>query len=367
MTIVRRMTRKAAGTVSRRKFLAGTGVTIAAPAILTSGLARAEEELNILVWCDHADPKLITPFEEANNVRVNVKSYEGTGTALTMIEQSRPGDWDIFVVDAQDVPRVGRTGILAEIPDADVPWDDIFPELRAAPFTYVDGKLYAVPEKFGYYGVAYNKDRVDPADMRNANVFWNEKYKGRMAVYDYYFPCMQLIGIALGITPDEINSENLGQIREKLLAFKPQLKLVGDIVGVQNALVNGDVDLIVNAAEFAVSGLMTEDPALDWVIFDQGGLLWDQGLAIMADSQKKDLAKAFVDYIISPAGQGRLATSDCYWAMPANMKADLTDAQKKILRWDEQTSFLERSYPSSISDPELDAEMLDVWTEFLQA
>ena len=264
-------------------------------------------------------------------------------------------------------PRVGRTGILAEIPDDEVPWGDIFPELRAAPFTYVDGKLYAVPEKFGYYGVAYNKERVDPADMRSAQVFWNEKYKGRMAVYDYYFPCIQLIGISLGLKPSEINAGNLGQIRERLLAFKPQLKLIGDIVGVQNALVNGDVDLIVNAAEFAVSGLMTEDPSLDWVIFDEGGLLWDQGLAIMADSKKKDLAKAFVDYIISPAGQGRLATSDCYWAMPANKNADLTDAQKKILRWDEQPAFLARSYPSSISDPELDTEMLDVWTEFLQA
>lgn len=62
-----------------------------------------------------------------------------------------------------------------------------------------------------------------------------------------------------------------------------------------------------------------------------------------------------------------LATSDCYWAMPANSKTILSGAEKKILRWDEQPAFLERSVPSAISNPDVDAEMLDIWTEFLQS
>jgi hypothetical protein len=35
--------------------------------------------------------------------------------------------------------------------------------------------------------------------------------------------------------------------------MKPNVKMVGDIVSVQNALVTGDVDIIVSGAEFAVS------------------------------------------------------------------------------------------------------------------
>ena len=68
---------------------------------------------------------------------------------------------------------------------------------------------------------------------------------------------------------------------------------------------------------------------------------------------------------MSPEGQARLATSSCYWAMPANSKATLTDEQKAILRWDEQPGFLENSSPYFIPDPQLDQAMLDVWTEFL--
>ena len=54
---------------------------------------------------------------------------------------------------------------------------------------------------------------------------------------------------------------------------------------------------------------------------DQGGILWSQSLAIFKDSQKQELALEFVKYIMSPEGQARLATSSCFWGMPANRKA----------------------------------------------
>lgn len=72
---------------------------------LAAGSAHATEELNALVWCDHADPEFLRPFEEAHDVKVNVKEYEGTGVALALIEQSQPGDWDLFAIDGIDVGR----------------------------------------------------------------------------------------------------------------------------------------------------------------------------------------------------------------------------------------------------------------------
>ena len=352
--------------VSRRSFVTGAA-GIAAATIVMPKVGRAAGDLNVLVWCDHADEKLLAPFEAKHNVKVNVKIYEGTGTALSIIEQSAPGDWDVLVVDAPDTPTVARMGLLEPMDDSKLPLGDLFKPLISASFNKVDGVRYGVPEKFGYYGVAYNKAKVDAANMRSAQVMWNSKYKGRVAVYDYYFPTMQLIAISMGIHPDDITMDILPSIREKLLAMKPNIKMVGDIVSVQNALVNGDVDLIINGAEFVVSGLMPTMPQLDWTIFDEGGLMWIQGLSIFKDSTKKDLAFDFINYILSPKGQGTLATSECYWAMPANKNAILNDAERAILRWDEQAAFLDRSVPSTISQPDIDAEMLDIWTEFLQS
>ena len=75
-----------------------SAVSAVAPAV-------AAEELNVLAWCDHSDPNLLKPFEEANNAKVNVKEYEGSGTGLALVEQSQPGDWDLMVIDSVDVRR----------------------------------------------------------------------------------------------------------------------------------------------------------------------------------------------------------------------------------------------------------------------
>ena len=103
------------------------------------------------------------------------------------------------MVDSVDVPRVVEAGLLAPLPEAEFPWPDIFPELRQEELHFKDGKMYAVPEKFGYNTLAYNKAKVDPADTRRTPVLWDPKYKGKIAVYDYYIPLMGMVAIGLGM------------------------------------------------------------------------------------------------------------------------------------------------------------------------
>ena len=194
---------------SRRTVLAGFAAGVSG--ILLPRFAWAAEELNVLAWCDHADAKLIQPFEKAHGVKVNVKTYEGTGTGLSILEQSKPGDWDVFMVDATDVPRIAEKQIFMELPADAAPWSDMFAELKDSPFARVNGKLYAVPEKFGYYGVCFNKDKVDVADAKRGDILWNPKYKGRIAVYDYYFPLIQMIALTQGWKPAELDAEKLGK------------------------------------------------------------------------------------------------------------------------------------------------------------
>jgi spermidine/putrescine transport system substrate-binding protein len=343
------------------------GAAVALLAFAAAHSAAADTtELNALVWCDHTDPALLQPFEEANNVKVNVKEYDGTGTALALLEQSQPGDWDVFVVDATDLARVAGLDILAPLDPADYPWDDIPEKLRDPKLLYVNDQLYGVPEKFGYVTVAYDKSRVDPADMRDGNFLWDPKYKGRIAVYDYYLPVMGLVGLVMGKTPEQLTEADLPALQEKLAALKANSALVGDITTVQTALSTGEVDIIVGGGEFIVSGLSVENPNLDWVLPSQGGIRWEQTLGIFKDSTRKDLAKKFIQYILSPDAQAKLATSACFWGMPVNMKATLTPEQKTILRWDEQPGFIEHSYPNPSPTVEFDKKMQDSWADSMQ-
>ncbi|MCF3640572.1 spermidine/putrescine ABC transporter substrate-binding protein [Rhizobium sp. TRM95111] len=342
--------------------------TAAAFAAICATSVRAEDELNALVWCDHTDPVLIEPFEKANNIKVNLKEYEGTGAGLSIVEQSRPGDWDVFVIDGVDVPRAVEMDLLAELPADALPSADIFPEVRMEDNNAKDGNIYAVTEKFGYNTISYDKTKVDPADMEDLSIIWSDKYAGRIALYDYYLPMVGLTGIGIGKKTAELTEADLPAIKEKLFAMKKVARQVSDVVASQTALATGEVDILVGGGEWITAGLSAEKPNLDWTVPKQGALRWAQSIGVFKDSTKQELALKFVQYILSPEGQARLATSSCYWAMPANAKAGehLTDAQKAALRWDKQADYLKNTQLYPVVDGDLDAAMQDAWTEMLQ-
>ena len=341
------------------RVLAGAALTLAA-----AEPAGAREELNVLAWCDHSDAALFAPFEAANDVKVNVKVYELTGAALSILEQSRPGDWDLIVVDTADVVRMAKAGWFEELNPADFPYADFFEGATAPHLHEVDGKLHSVPEKFGFNTLSYDKAAFPEGHAPTLADMWKPGMKGRLAVYDYYLPVIMTVGLAKGIKPAEFGLDDLEALKPDLFALKSQAKVVGDIVASETALSQGDVSMLLGVAEW-VAAVAKERPNLSWNIPAEGGLRWSQSVSIFKDSEKKDLALQLAQYLVSPEGQGLLARASCYWAMPVNKKAILSDADKAALNFDRIEGFLANSYAYGAADEELDRAMVEAWTEFL--
>ena len=335
---------------------------------LLLGHAALAQEINALVWCDHADPALIEPITAATGITVNLKEYEGTAAGLAILDQSQPGDWDVLVIDAVDVGRAVDLGLLAPMDPAQLPTASFFPELVMADNNTRDGVTYAVTEKFGYNTIAYDRTKVDPADMEDMGTLLSGKYDGRIAIYDYYLPVLGMMGLNAGVNTADLDAAAVEGLRAPLMQLRAATKLVGDVVSSQTALATGEVDILVGGGEWLTAVLAADNPNLDWTIPKQGALRWAQSLGILADSTHQEDALKFVQYITSPEGQAHLATSSCYWGMPANAAAGdmLTAEQKTILRWDNQPDYLARSQLYPVPDAALDTAMQDLWTDMLQ-
>lgn len=335
-------------------------------AALLPGQAMAAD-LNALVWCDHADPNLLKPFEDANGIKVNVKEYEGTGAGLAIVEQSQPGDWDVMVIDSIDVNRGVARNLFDPLPEDQLPFADMFPETVMDAQTKIDGKRYAITDKFGYNTISFNKAKVAAEDMQTMQSLLSDKYKGRIALYDYYLPIIGMAAMAIGKKTAEITEADLPALKDVLLKMKANSKAVTDVAASQTAIATGEADILIGGGEWVTAGIAKENPDLDFSVPKEGAVYWSMSLAMMKDSKNKDMALKFIQYVMSPEGQARLATSSCFWAMPANAKASLDDGQKAILRFNEQAEFLKRSqlYPAPSED--LDKKMQDMWTEVLQS
>jgi spermidine/putrescine transport system substrate-binding protein len=258
-------------------------------------------------------------------------------------------------------------GLFAPLPEEELPLEDMYPQVRLDQFTTADGKRYAITEKFGYNTISFNRDEVDVADMRTLRSLSDPKYQGRIALYDYYLPVIGMAALATGKKTAELTAEDLPAIKDVLLQWKANARLVGEVTASQTALATGEADILVGGGEWVTAVLAAEIPALDFSIPEEGGILWSQSLAMFADSENQDLALKFIQYVMGPEGQARLATSSCYWGMPANAEAALTDEQKAVLRFDEQPEFLERAQLYPAPDEALDKQMQDLWTDMLQA
>ncbi len=239
-----------------------------------------------------------------------------------------------MVIDSIDVRRGVEKGLFEPLPEDKLPFADMFPEVTMDGSTKIDGKRYGITEKFGYNTIGFNKEKVDAADMQSMPSLVDPKYKGRIAIYDYYLPVIGMAALSLGKKTADLTEADLPAIRDVLLKMKANSKLVGEVTASQTALATGEVDILVGGGEWVTAGLAKENPALDFSIPKEGAVLWSQSLAMFTDSKNKDLALKFIQYVLSPEGQARLATSACYWGMPANTQggADRRSEEDPALR-----------------------------------
>jgi len=133
------------------------------------------------------------------------------------------------VIDSIDVRRGVDKGLFEPLPEDKLPFGDLYPEVMLDQFTKIGGKRYGITEKFGYNTIGFNKSKVDPNDMQTLQSLVSDKYKGRIAIYDYYLPVMGMAALAAGKkTAERAGSVCLNSFARSISGILPGLRSRGD-------------------------------------------------------------------------------------------------------------------------------------------
>ena len=184
-----------------------TIAAMTAALLATTGLARAEGELNIFNWGNYTAPDLIKKFEETYKVKVTVTDYDSNDTALGKIRQGGHG-YDIVVPSASYVQIWVEEGLLLEsnpnqmenFKNVDPRWVDV---------EFDPGRKYTVPWQWGSTGVS-----VDTAVYK---AFADEK-KGT------WKPGPQVLGLAEDGVDYSYDDDNRALITPEMKARLDQAK-----------------------------------------------------------------------------------------------------------------------------------------------
>src|SRR5210317_240783 len=87
---------------------------VAAAAMLTLGLAKAEGELFIYNWTEYTPPELIAKFEKETGIKVSVDTYDSNETLLAKLQAGATG-YDIVVPSQNFVPIMVNEGLIQKV------------------------------------------------------------------------------------------------------------------------------------------------------------------------------------------------------------------------------------------------------------
>jgi putative spermidine/putrescine transport system substrate-binding protein/spermidine/putrescine transport system substrate-binding protein len=272
-----------------------TGLMALTLAAFSTG-AQAQDTLRILTWEGLADDAWIEPFEEEHDVEVR-RTYVGSNDEYMSALAAGDTQYDTVVI----VSSLGRNAIEAgfvEPLDLDrIPnFQRIYPEFAGVDFLRGDGEQYGVPTFWDIQPVTINADVVEECSF---DVLFDEQYKGKIAMWDD----VSTIGDVAAYMGYEniwtLSDEELDAVKNKLVA---QAKLVrrywstgGEVVELFSS---GEV-VATNSWSYITQQLRDEGMNAEQCAPERP-TAWLDSHFIVKGTDNRELAHAFVDYMLEP-------------------------------------------------------------------
>jgi spermidine/putrescine transport system substrate-binding protein len=289
-----------------------SGEATAAPALSADGeepqvdRSRLSSELRFYNWTDYVDPSILEEFEQEYGVTVIVDNYDANEDMIAKVRAGGSG-YDLVAPSDYAVQIMVADNLLAPLDKSLLPnITHIDPGLLNKYFD--EGNTYSVPYLYGTTGIAYSKQAFpngvdswaalfDPAQI--------ESYRGQFSMQDDERETPGAALKYLGSSLNTTDAATLAQAEELLLGQKPFLAAYNSS-DVNRKLASGEY-VIAHAwngmAMQARNGLGEEfsgNPDIAFVIPKEGGTIWMDNLAVLADSPNAYTAHVFMNYMLQP-------------------------------------------------------------------
>ncbi len=210
-------------------------------------------------------------------------------------------NYDVIVPSDYMIERLIKEDMLAPLNYENIPNAKyLAPEFYGptAEFDYYDkGNVYSIPYFYGMIGIIYNTTMVDEADIGSWDLMWNEKYTGNILQFNNSRDAFGTAQYYLGI---DVNTDSEEEWRQALELLKSQKNIVQGYVmdEIFNKMENGSAAIAAYyAGDFLTMYESNED--LEFFYPSEGTNLYVDAMCIPKSSENKDLAEAYINFMLS--------------------------------------------------------------------
>jgi spermidine/putrescine-binding protein len=333
---------------------------------LLASCQKKEESLSLLVWEGYADPTFVHAFEEAHHCKVSASYMGSSDDLVAKLRGGSAGNYDVISPSSDVAASIASAGLAQPLDLTKLQtYSQLSPKLRELSLVKSNGKTYGVPFMWGPNPLLYDTTVfVKPPD--SWAIFWDPKYKGKISVWDdlsTLYMAAQILGYD---KPDpsqlyNLSDEQLAAVKGKLLALKPNIRKIWSTGGeLTNLFENHEViaamgwPLMTNQlhqANFPIGETIPKENTTGWI----------DHLMITSASPHKQLAYAFLEYMIQAQTQKKVTDVTHY--TPANPAAAqlMTESEQKGLHLDNPDAYMQRIY--FWQDVPRRAKYIEIWNE----
>lgn len=275
------------------------------------------KEFNLYAWSEYVPQDLLDAFSQEYGIKVNYDTYSSNEELLAKLQAGASG-YDVIIPSDYMVTIMANLGLLEPIDLNHIPnFANIDERFKNPPFD--PGNKYSVPYQWGTVAIAVNTEKVQQPITKFADL-WDPMFRNNLVVLDDEREIIGMALVVLGYSKNSTDPAQLEAAKQKLLELVPNIKLY-DSDSPKTALLSGEVIAgVIWNGEAALAH--QENPAIDYILPEEGCGLWEDNLAIPKGAPHKDAAEAFINFVLRPE-MSILITRDFPYSNPNKAALDL--------------------------------------------
>ena len=261
---------------------------------------RPKKVLYVFNWTDYIAPELIRRFERQNNCRIVYDTYNSNENMLTKLLTSNAA-YDIIVPSGDHVQIMIEMGLLSKIDNSLLTnYHNLDPLILSKSQIYDPLNEYSVQYFWGTTGIIYNTQYLSHEEMQDISWdFFGEERFNDMNVVTMLDDIREVVGAALiynGFSPNDTSEEALALARETLLEWDKNIAQF-DSDSFKNDIQDGTI-WFGQAYNGDALQVMEENENIGFTLPKEGSTIWVDFLIIPENSENKELAHKFIDFML---------------------------------------------------------------------
>jgi spermidine/putrescine transport system substrate-binding protein len=314
----------------------------AAAVVEVSHPKTAITELKFSNWPLYIDGDTIKEFDKKFGGKTTYTedvndNDEFTGKVQEALRRDRSIDRDIAVLTDWMAARWIRSGWVEPLDKKNIPnAKNLQPTLQSPKFD--PKRQYTMPWQSGMTAIGYNPDKTG-RKLNSIEDLWDPKFKGRVTMLQEWRDSATLVMLSQGKDPASATLDDVLAAIEKIgeESGKQQIRqFTGN--DYTKGFASGDLWVVV-AYSGDVVQLKADNPKLEFLIPDEGAVLWTDNMLLPKKPPHPYAAETMMNYVYDPAVAARIAAH-------VNYVTPVVGAKEELAKTDPKTAENQLIFPS---------------------